>query len=146
LWPRKAEGRPVRMRIAPSTPKAGSMRVSRVMGAGVAEADAEAVVDAVVEVEEGTRVEVTLNTVGRAVVETGMDWVPEREKAVDWTTEDCAKTETVGEGVGELAGLDAGCWASTWAARRRGPASTAKGRWARMMVGGRGVKSSDGLY
>jgi hypothetical protein len=42
LWPQKAEGRPVMMRMAPSTPNAGSTFVARTMGAGVGEWEAEA--------------------------------------------------------------------------------------------------------
>lgn len=35
LWPQNALGSPVMMRIAPNTPKAGVILVSRTMGVGV---------------------------------------------------------------------------------------------------------------
>lgn len=73
LCPQKALGRPVRMRMAPRTPKAGSSLVESTIGAGVGVEDAEAVADAEEDVAFG--VTVTLNTVGTTVV-MGTFWFP----------------------------------------------------------------------
>ena len=51
LWPQNALGRPVMIRMAPSTPKPGSILVSRTMGVAEAEADAEEGADAEVDAE-----------------------------------------------------------------------------------------------
>jgi len=58
----------VRIRITPRTPKAGSRRVSRTIGSGVADAVAEAV--ELSDVEVGVGVTVTLKVVGTTVVNT----------------------------------------------------------------------------
>jgi len=67
LCPRKALGRPVKMRTVPRTPKAGSILVARSVGEtdceGVDVDDAEALI-----LEVGVAiVRVTLKTVGRTV-------------------------------------------------------------------------------
>ncbi len=67
----KAEGRPVRIRMAPSTPKAGSSLVSRVIGVAEAEAEAlalDAADDDDADEEVGVAVYVTLKVVGTTVV------------------------------------------------------------------------------
>ena len=64
LCPRKALGRPVRMRRTPRTPKAGSSLVSRWMGSGVA----EAVWFVALAAKLGVAVTVTFKTSGRVVV------------------------------------------------------------------------------
>lgn len=74
LWPKKALGRPVKMRMPPRTPKAGSMTVSSVMGmtVGVAEVVLEgAMVD----------VTVTLYVVGTRALRVTL-WPPESSTEV----------------------------------------------------------------
>ena len=78
LWPKNALGRPVRIRIAPRTPKPGSILVSSLEGSDVGVADAEWVAFAVLDVEErvGVEVIVTLTTTGMSVT-VGMSEEPE---------------------------------------------------------------------
>lgn len=79
LWPKNAEGTPVRIRTAPRTPKAGSSLVARTL-VGAAEADGETEADADADdVEVGGIVTLTLTTVGSTL---GTETEPEREKEV----------------------------------------------------------------
>lgn len=73
---------PVRMSSAPSTPKPGSIFVSRWRGSGVGVADAEVVCEAAAELElVGVGVTVTLKTTGITEV-IGMSELPDRNVVV----------------------------------------------------------------
>ena len=84
LWPRNAQGRPVRMRRAPSTPNPGSRTVSSLTGAGLADTDTvEEVVVEVVDDEAWREVEIV---VGTNTVDTTVD--PREMKVVGRAMED----------------------------------------------------------
>ena len=75
MCPRKALGRPVRMRTVPRTPKAGSILVARIVAEAVevAVADADALT---VEVGSGAIVRVILKAVGKTLTIARV-WEPE---------------------------------------------------------------------
>ena len=99
MCPRKALGRPVRMRTVPRTPKAGSILVARIVAEAVEVADA-----LTVEVGVGAIVRVRLKAVGKTLTIARV-WVPELAIEVEVKEDVPLITVTLAESVGvEAAG------------------------------------------